>query len=1177
MTVTPALLKLKPEGHRFFWCATLLCCVFAFAFVSPLHAQTFYGSLVGTVTDATGAVVPGAAVTLTDVSTNEKHSAKSDAKGDYEFVDLVPAIYSVDVEAASFKRFVRPAVTVEVNTTTRADARLQVGEATETVEVTTETALLQTDSGTLSTKVEGQQVQEMPLNGRNIMNLLELAPGVIPQNALESQTGMNQGNGGTNPSSWNGFTTNGGDNTEYMDGAPLNVLNGNQLTLVPTQDSTQEFSVDTNSNGADQGRATGGVINMTSRSGTNTIHGSVYEYFRNADLNANLFFNKYNGTNLPRVEWNQNQYGANIGAPIKRDKIFFFGSWEAFKIRTGSALSTFVPTADMMNGIFGRPLTDPNAATDGCVITHNPVATSYYPNGTWTLGAGCLDPTAQIMKTFWPTGPQTGANVNAAGNNYQGVGPTGEAQNQLNLRADYTVSSKQHFFAHDAWWHIQDVPFQPFPAYALWHLGQESATINNNLIVLGDTYTLSPKTVLDVRLTNLRFLFGAAATPTNVKLSQFGPAYAALQAFVPAGNSWLPQPSFSGPDGIYSIGNLGGLQQHWDTYGINGSLTWIIGRHSLKFGGEARLMDAENSYAQFATGNTSYGRNFLGSGSAAGDEFGDFLMGYAKTGTFGGPYPTSLFSWYQGYYVQDTWQVSRKLTVNLGLRYELPGGLEEKHDKLTILEPNTVDPYTGVKGTLGLVRTALYPSRAQMQIRHNLFAPRVGVAYRLDDKTVLRGGFGVTDESVDLDQGGAGGAGPAGAVINSASATFTNVNAPVNHVNSTSNPFPGGVTLPTYRNNLAFMIPYLGTSIKSYAPYGAFPYVEQWNVSVAREMTNNFVTTLSYVGTHAIHITGGGGLDEIPASAYTVTTTGTTQTAVAATGPQAGTSLTALVNGNGNFLTPDGQNVSPGKWTVGQSLMPIPYYTNFTNSYNTYASQHYNALQAQITKRFKAAGEAGAAFTWAKTIGDNVNYQDYYNHRADKSVEGVPIRLVLNYVLPLPFGQGKEFAHFSGIGGVLVSGWAINGITSFQHGGYIGVTSSVTSKLASNFGAGTTRANYVPGCIKAIGGPAVAKVTSKQWFNTSCFTYAGDYSFGNENANDPQLFGQGQDNWDIAAAKTTKLTEKANFIFKLETFNTFNRVQFSNPNAAVGGGTYGQVTSQANNPRLIQLSARVSF
>ena len=332
--------------------AIMLALVVGMAVVSPspLHAQTFYGSIVGAVTDTSGAIVPGATVTITNNSTNEKHVAQSGGAGEFSFVSLVPAVYKVEVQKANFKRFLRDQVTVQINSTVRVDASLQVGTVTETVEVTTQTPLLQTDSGTLGAVVEGKTIDEMPLNGRNTMNLLALAPGVVPTN--NAMTGTALGSGGhTATSNWSAYSVGGGltgQSTMYIDGAPMNVLGGGGgngvIGFVPTQDSIQEFNVATNASSSEFGRYSGGVVNMTTKSGGNALHGTAYEYVRNQRLNANEFFNKASeilkGQANKPTQWNQNQYGASATGPIKKDKIFFMASWEAYTARLASLQSS---------------------------------------------------------------------------------------------------------------------------------------------------------------------------------------------------------------------------------------------------------------------------------------------------------------------------------------------------------------------------------------------------------------------------------------------------------------------------------------------------------------------------------------------------------------------------------------------------------------------------------------------------------------------------------------------------------------------------------------------------------------------------------------------------------------------------------------------------------------------
>lgn len=307
-------------------------------FCGSAHAQTSYGSINGIVTDNSGAVITGANVTLTNSGTSEKQIIPSDNSGIYRFVNLIPGTYRIDIEKSGFKRLTRGPIQVEVQSAIRIDASLQVGDVNQVVEVTAQTPLLQTEQASLSQVVEGRTVQEMPLNGRNVLNLIGLVPGVVPQGSSTGNPMGNQSGGATtNPNGWGNYQIGGGmanQSATFIDGAPINMSYVNSTVLVPTQDAIQEFRVATNDVSAEFGRFAGGVVNMATRSGTNSFHGGLYEYFRNKNLNANNFFNNRSG--LGRPAFTQNQYGANIGGPIIKDKTFFFFQLGKLLLSTGS-------------------------------------------------------------------------------------------------------------------------------------------------------------------------------------------------------------------------------------------------------------------------------------------------------------------------------------------------------------------------------------------------------------------------------------------------------------------------------------------------------------------------------------------------------------------------------------------------------------------------------------------------------------------------------------------------------------------------------------------------------------------------------------------------------------------------------------------------------------------------
>jgi hypothetical protein len=1200
----------------------------------PLRAQSFYGSLVGTVVDASGAVVPGATVTITNAGTNEKRTMDADSSGKYSFVNLVPANYRVEVTKASFKRFVREGVAVQVGQATRIDPNLEVGSANETIEVTTTTPLLQTESSSQSQAIEGAQVQQIPLNGRNIMNLIALAPGVVPAGSASGGAAMNQNGSRTSGGiGWGNFQIGGGIQglaAQYIDGAPDNILGGsaggNGLSLIPTQDAIQEFNVASSNAGADFGRYAGGVVNMTTRSGTNAFHGSAYEYLRNAAFNANNFFSNRTGTS--RVKWNQNQYGANISGPIKRDKIFFLFTWEGFKISTQTINSTNVPTANLQAGIFNTTtLTDPTGAVPGsansCLLLNTPQV------GQTTIKSSCLDPTNQVLKLYYPAPNQPAGSAT----NWFGKPSLVNNQNQYNGRIDASLTQKQRVFGRYSYWNTQDKSGLRFLGLTAdqCHCGGGGGNITPyfvHQVALGHTYTLNSSTVTDVRVSYTRETSINVPYLTNWDESQFGPQYATLapQMTVKTG----PVYQVVGPRNFFSmLGFQGVFKNWWNNYAITGSMVKIMGPHSLKFGTELRLMDD----SAFPNSNHLAGQYLYSNSSAYGnDEWAAFLMGYPNKVEFQASQTNGNYTYYKAFYAMDTWQVTRSLTLNLGLRYEMPGAVAERKDRSTVLLPDAVDPYTGVKGTLSLVNSSLYGNRNTVLPANNLFAPRVGMAYRATSNTVVRAGYGISYLPNDIEVGTM----PWESQVNQALTTY-NLSTPVQlqtvlscmagslsgsactktNVSQPGLIQPVGRTQPDFmlKQGLASLTSYKNQVILAPVPFQTYPRTQQWNVALSHQFKGDFMAEAAYVGLHGSHLPGIGtitnwpstrNLNQIRANMYT-------SAGIATTGPQAGQSLAAVATSCP--AAPGLVGTSP-TFYVGQCLKPNPYYNNLQDTAQFIGNQNYRSIQLKAEKRFGAAGVLMANYTWAKNYADTdqqgVNQfvegaksigfiQDFNNPGGEYSLISYDAtnRTIINYVLKMPFGKGQKYANnLNGVANVLASGWGFNGITTFQSGFPLTFTTSVQNQLAQKFGAGITRPNMVAGCNANIGGSGLTRVNAGSWFNPSCFQYPGDYAFGNEPRVDPQLRTDGIKNFDVALQKSTSLHEAVSLDFRAEFFNIFNRVQFGPPvtlapvsptcpiwspganatnSACAATNTFGQVTTQVNNPRQIQLSLRLNY
>lgn len=1124
------------------------------AAAAPLIAQIVYGSLVGTVTDASGAVVPNATVTLTNLGTSERRVTQTDSNGGYQFLTLVPGHYEVDVEKSGFKRFSRQPVDVQVQTATRIDAALPVGDVQQTVRVAGESPLLQTQNASLGTTVEGRSVQDMPLNGRNIMSLVALVPGVVPQGASQSSVLNNQSAIGntTNPAGWNNYQIGGaiaGASGEYLDGAATNIIGNNPgwIAFVPTQDAIQEFKVETNNVDPAFGRFGGGVVSFSTKTGTNQFHGSAYEFFRNTVLNANNYFLNRNG--IPRSKLNQNQYGVTIGGPVWKNKIFFFFSWEGYQERAGLPYSGFVPTAAQLSGNFaGLPtITDPQ--------TGQPFPGNVIPQYRF-------DPTANILANqvrLWPA-----PNASQPGVNYVANALSGGSSNQYNARGDWNISDKQRLFVRYSDWPNSTLATDYFFIGSTGKLPGVDG--HSRQLVVGDAYTINPTTIADFRIYATRFHFDVKPASLGVDLSTLGPNWATIAPQLKY--TAYPWMTFAG----YAAAPYSALLELTTSsdYAISGALTKIIGRHTLRFGGEARLLLQTSNNSLYGAGNF----NFIG--SPTGDSVASFLLGIPVGGTssqisvYNVPY---LFNRYQGYYVADTFQFSPRLTFDLGLRWELPGSEGEKHDNDTVFLPDATDPLSTVtglnlKGQLGLVNSAQYGSRYETKLHYDLFAPRVGFAWQLRNNTVLRGGYGITYLPLENWIG----YGPETSPIN-ANTTYLGTNATL------SNPFPNGLNHPTGRAP-DFMSALEGGSLSSTLPNEAYPYAQQWNLDLQQQFWSGTLFDLAYAGAKGTHLSNSFNLNQLPDQYNAL---GAQLLTNQPTNPFAGqVPATSFLNSS---------------FTVGQSLRPYPQFNSVSISNYSGFGTTYNSLQAALQKRFSSGGTLLFSYTWAKTLGNTDTLQGYletnpvggvqnYNDlHAERSLMSFDVtnRFVASYVYDLPFGRGQHWlGNVTGVTDKLISGWAVNGITTFQSGFPLVITYALPTVLSQYFGAGTPRPNVAPNCSKQVQGGALSKLN--EWFNTSCFSAPSDFGYGNEGRTDSTLRGQGIYNWDIAASKTTKVTERFALEFRGEFFNAFNRVQFAPPGTSYNPDTlgtsansFGVVTAQNNLPRQIQFALRLRY
>jgi Carboxypeptidase regulatory-like domain len=1144
---------------------TGLACVLVL-FTATLRAQQTSGSSVGTVTDNTGAVVAGAAVTLTNVDTGDHRTATTNAAGDYQFVNLLPGNYRIDVEASGFKHFIRTNVVVQVQGSTRVDAPLELGNVSETVEVSSQAPLVETQQATLGQMVAGRVVTELPLNGRNVFNLLALSPGVVPQGGTQASNAVSGMNG-------NGFSTgnyqiSGGiPNTgaQFVDGGPINNGYINAIAYIPSQDSIQEFRVEGSAIGPEFGGTTNGVVTMVTKSGTNAFHGTAFDFLRNTVLNANNFFS--NQAHLKRPVLIQNEFGGVIGGPIKKDRLFFFGSYEGIRAAIGTTTTYSVPTAAMEAGVItsSTPIKDPGQFDANGNFVPAPPGT-VFPNNT--IPQNRINPTSAAMFKWWapPNGPGTL-------NNYSVNATTKPSLNQYIARLDWNASEKQRIFGRYTYHHSLNpsaLPYGYLPNMSTGHNAVQQ-------FVFGDSITLSQTNILDFRLSYFRDTSFTGATGIPFDLGFTGWPAATIAALgTNCCGPVIPRVAVSG----LSV-NGGGGQQIFVTeenYAISGSDTMILGRHTLRFGGEFRR--APNNYGQT---NSTQVEAFGFTNAFTGNPFASYLLGLPQTTVNELAIIPASVTYYGGIYIGDSFQATNKLVLNGGIRWEYPGYWTERHDRQAVFLAGDANPLAGptglnLHGNVDLVNTPAYPHRTNLLPHYDLFSPRLGLAYRLTNSFVIRSGFSLLyAPTANLQQD----AQPYQAAVNLA---FTQINPTTVPINSFSNPFPTGVLEPVGRSpNYLSVIN--GQPVVTNVPKEPATYAEQWNLDIEKDLGHQTVFDIAYVGNHGVHQQlpaglndNGQGLDQLPDQYDSM-----------------GSALTTQVPNPFYGIITTG-NLSGKTIPAGQLLRPYPQYFNLWNAANTAAGSNYNAMQTKIEKRFTQGGTVLGTYTWSKDMGtadtqtgfqeavQPGEVQNWNNLQAEYGPlsYNVPHRFVAAYVYDLPIGKGKRFmGNSTGVVDKVVGGWGVDGITTYALGFPLIFTAQPTF-LSQQFGAGQPRPNVVPGCQKKLSGSAVSR--QHGWFNTSCFTAPSNYGFGDEPRTDSTLRTQGIANWDAAVRKSTAITEQVSLEFRAEAFNMWNRVQFGQPSALCcnnstdkSNASFGVISSQLNLPRVIQFALRLNF
>lgn len=1175
-------------------------------------AQTASGTIIGTVTDASGAVIPRSSVVLTNVDSGAQFQAETDNSGFYQFFNIPPARYNLRVQKTGFSSLTQGPFRLEVEGSLRVNATMQVGSESQVVTVTAESPLIQAENTTLGTVVDERQTTELPLNGRNPMNLTELAPSVVPQGGATGTTNS------TNPFAWGNYQIGGGmanQSATFIDGAPVNTIYNNLTSLVPSTDSIGEFKVDTNDLSAEYGHLAGGAIQFSTKSGTDVVHGNLWEYIRNKVLNANNWF--ANNAGLPRGSFAQNQFGFNIGGPIfvphvydGRKKTFFFVNWEGFALRQGQTFTETVPNQGELGGNMNLLPEVLNSAGQFVEPTiYDPLTTCTNPSGCAgdpTKGANYGDrlafpdnqiPTDRINQTalkylemFYPstTAP------NNLGANFSANAPVGGQSYQTVARIDHQFSQNQHISSRFTYWQNTNLPQDPMGT----GICQDRCTENFHVYdwVLDDAYTFNPTTVLDVRLSYLRFEYNRVPKINNFNPSSIGQTIGggdAPEFAVP------PIVSINGFDNLGTFSGEGAsstIQDASDNDRIAGTLTKIIGKHTFHFGGEFRRDTFNFFQNNAADGDFAVGSNLTNNNNMSGATLSNtgaglatFLLGYySANASYNTVAPAASELLYPALFATDDWRVTDKLTLHMGLRWEDNLPYTERHNNISYFDSKQVNPVLAAAGlssyvgSTEVVASSTRSQRSGINSYNKQFSPRFGITYGLRPSTVVSAGYGILWIPLDADLISS----PSYDSINAQTTPSIWSSNNLTPANSFSNPVPNGILQPPKRNSsgtTGFQYQELGNYIYENIPSNPYPYAQQWNLQVQQQFGRSSMVSVAYAGSKGTHL---------PFFALPINIV-----------PEKYFNPTGLAYLEGFAVNPFYGVESPnsviggiGPYTYNIFLAtPYPQYYQVMSTSASWANSSYNALQVQAQKRFAGGASINVAYTFGKLISSTdtltswleSSVADAYGEVADpnnlgleKSISSndVKNRLVISYVYDLPVGQGKAL-----LGNVsrpldeVVGGWSLQGITIFQSGFPVAMVAPVNENSFYGYGGfGAQRPAVVSGCdrTKKTGGP----IGTRTFFNTACYTQPPAFSWG-ESRNDPVVRGPGIDQWDAAIVKNFPLGtgDRASFQFRTEFFNLWNRTQFGTPNGAIGTAAAGTVTYQANQPRQIQFAARIRY
>lgn len=1115
----------------------------------PAFSQT--AQVTGRVVDPAGAVAPGANIVITNTNTGIRRAVASNEDGYYTIPLLQPGEYSISVEKTGFKPVTRSGLQLQVNEDARVDFTLEIGGMAERIEVSASAPVLQTETHALGQVVQGQQVTELPLLGRNPYALAGLAPGV------RTSTGVNDlpvDQISTASTSINGQRAQ--QNEYLLDGAPNTASAQNQPVIFANVDSVQEFKVETNAFSAEYGRAAGGIFNVVTKGGTNEFHFTAYEFLRNDRFNANDYF--ANRAGKDKAPFRFNQFGGTLGGPIIRNRAFFFVNSELVRFAQGVTYTATVPDPAALAGDFsktGKTVYDPFTTRP------NPSGAGYlrdaFPGNV--IPPNRINAVAARVSKYWPA-----PNTNGAPN-FTRTDANRIDKNTWSARVDHNLSDADRIFARvtydDTPW-VRAIPYGPGFIASPTSAAQDFTRVNT---VVEGAHIFSPTLIGEVRASYARLSNFRNPLSYGFDLTQLGlPASLVQQIYPPAFPSimitgYTVTSSVSNSVFGGSLGSTGVIAFGMDQYALQGAMTKSLAQHTLKAGGEYRIirlnaMQTGDSSTQFSFTNAfTQGPDPARPAGNAGDALASFLLGVGAGSITPAPALAVQNVYYAGF-IQDEWKLTGTFTINAGLRYDFESPRTDRFNQLTSFDYNGAPPISAagmnLRGQLSFVGVN-GNSRYQQNPDRNNFAPRLGFAWRMSPRMVIRSGAGVFYGATTGLGGAATGYGVSGF---QASTSMVGSLDGVTPFNTLSDPYPNGLNTPTGSSLGGATL--LGQSINSFDRGNETPYSLQWNFDVQRELPRSVLLDVGYVGTRGLHMQQDMSINTLPDQYLAL----------------------------GDALRAQVPNPFYGKISVGplaqpmvaraQLLRPYPQFQDVMLVAQTLANSSYHALQVKLEKRYAKGFTVLGAYTYSKLMdlatggfsGEPLGggaIQDYNNLAADWSVSSIDQthRFIANAVYELPFWRDQK-----GAAGHLLGGWEIGVIASVYSGSPLGVTAATNNTFSQG---GNQRPDWT-GVSAQIPNPSPAR-----WFDTTQFTAAPAYHYGNAPRTFGGLRGDGARNIDLSLHKNTNLTERLRIQFRAEAFNLTNTVRFAPPNTSFGNPNFGVVSSQANQPRVLQFALKL--